>query len=192
MTAVVTLTLNPTIDISMEVDEVVPEHKLRADLMEIDPGGGGINVARVLHRLGVAATAVAPTGGMSGEILKTELAEESVTLRPVPVEAPTRRAATLFARRTGEHYRIVTEGLALTEAEWRTCLDEVAGSGDSPEFVVLSGSFPPGVPPTFVAELATVAADLGARLVVDTSGPALQAAVAAGTALANPDLRELR
>jgi 6-phosphofructokinase 2 len=189
---VVTLTLNPTIDISMEVDEMVPDHKLRARLIDIEPGGGGVNVSRVLHRLGVPTRAVVALGSMSGEILRAELAAEGVPIVPVSIHGATRRAATIFASRTREHYRLVTEGHRLDDSEWQAARDALAAAGADADYLVLSGSFPPGVPVSLVNELAVIAREVGARLVVDSSGAPLAAAADAGVFLLKPNRRELQ
>ena len=69
MSAIVTLTMNPALDIATATDAVVPGHKLRCGDPRYDPGGGGINVARAVRRLGGDALAVFPVGGLSGEML---------------------------------------------------------------------------------------------------------------------------
>lgn len=145
----------------------------------------------MLHRLGVRTTAVVALGGMPGEILRAELEAEQVPMVAVPTAADTRRSATVLAVSTAEHYRLVTEGRGLAEREWRAAVSAVATSGRDTEFVVVSGSLPPGVPAAVIDEIGAVAHRLGARLVVDSSGPALRAAVDAGAFLVKPNRREL-
>lgn len=191
MTAVVTVTLNPAHDLTAEVDELMPYRKLRGRLVAVDPGGGGVNVARVLRRFDVPVVAVAPLGGISGDQVLASLEREGVVVHRVATEIETRRSVTLWVRATSEHFRIVVEGEALPEAVWQACLD-AAASIESPRFVVLSGSLPPGVPPEIVESFARQARRRGAQFVCDTSGPALAAAVRAGADLITPSRRELR
>ena len=189
--AVVTVTLNPALDITAEVEELVPYRKLRGRLVGVHPGGGGVNVARVLHAFDIAVRAVVAVGGESGAGLVADLEREGVDVRPVQTGSDTRRSVTIWVRSTFEHFRILVEGEPQDEVVWRTCLDAVGEAG-SPAFVVLSGSMPPGVPTDAVGACAQRARELGARFVCDTSGAALQAAAQAGADLIKPSRRELR
>ena len=191
MTGVLTVTLNPSLDVSASVDRVEPDHKLPTTIIDAEPGGGGINVSRVLHRFGVATQAVVPLGGIVAQEVATRLANEGIVVRPVPRAADARRCITIFETDTGEHYRFVSHGQPMTEPEWRAVLAEVADADPPPQVVVCSGSLPPGVPPDLVTELTWSARQVGARVVVDTKGPALAAAVDAGVDLIKPNRREL-
>jgi 6-phosphofructokinase 2 len=187
---VVTLTLNPALDMTAEVDALVPYRKLRAQLTAHEPGGGGINVARVLHRFDVATRAIFPAGGLSGASLVAKLARAGVPMEAIESASATRESITVWVRSTGEHYRILVEGEPLAQVTWRACLDAVA-AGPQPRFVVLSGSLPPNVPASVVAEVAEAARRLGAGFVCDSSGDVLRAAVEAGADLITPNRREL-
>jgi 6-phosphofructokinase 2 len=191
MPKVVTVTLNPALDLTVEVEELVAYRKLRGRLVALDPGGGGVNVARVLRRFDMPVVAVAPLGGISGQGLLAELEREGVSVRAVAADVATRRSVTLWVSATREHFRILVEGDPLAEQAWRACLDAV-GELDRPDFVVLSGALPPAVPAAVVTAFAEGARSLGSRFVCDTSGPALAAAVAAGADLVKPSVRELR
>jgi 6-phosphofructokinase 2 len=191
---IVTVTLNPTVDTSAEVDEMQPDEKLRAQNVVMEPGGGGVNVARVLRRFQMPAAAVVAVGGLAGGLIEEQLEAEDVPVVAVRIKDVTRRAVMVFDRATNQQYRIVSTGPTLAEEEWRACLhavDAVADRGPAPSFIVLSGSMPPGVPEGFVRELAALATRHGARLVVDTSGPALATAVEAGAFLIKPSRKEL-
>lgn len=191
MPGVVTVTLNPALDLTVEVEELVAYRKLRGQLLAHDPGGGGVNVARVLRRFDTPVVAVAPLGGTSGQALLAELEREGVRARAVAADAATRRSMTLWVSSTREHFRILVEGDPLGDQAWRCCLAAI-GEFDRPDFVVLSGSLPPGVPAAAVTAFADGARSLGSRFVCDTSGPGLAAAVAAGADLVKPSVRELR
>ena len=123
---IVTLTMNPALDISTDVGEVEPNAKLRCGPARLDPGGGGVNVARAIHRLGGRATAIYPCGGHTGEAFRDLLAEEKVDERPVPIAGRIREDFTATETATGDQYRYVLEGPELSEAEWTRCLDETA------------------------------------------------------------------
>jgi 6-phosphofructokinase 2 len=188
---IVTLTLNPALDVTTATDRVVENHKLRCDSPRTDPGGGGVNVARVIHRLGGDVLAVYAAGGLTGEIHRALLAEEGVRYRIVPLVGSTRQSFTVHETSAGREFRFVLEGPVLTDSEWRSCLaavgEELADGGT----IVASGSVPPGVPDDVYATLARLARDRGARLVLDGSGRALTEALDEGVYLVAPSRREL-
>lgn len=189
--SIVTVTMNPAVDISAHVARVVPTQKLRSTAVRRDAGGGGINVARVVKRLGADVSAVYPIGGPMGDLLARLLGTEKIDSKTVAIAHDTRESFTVEEDDTGEQYRFVLPGPELGESEWRQCLAAV-GEIDAPEFLVLSGSLPVGVPQEFFATAARDAKARGARVVVDTSGPALAAALGEGVFLVKPNLRELQ
>jgi 6-phosphofructokinase 2 len=192
MPGVVTLTMNPAIDLSTAVDRVEPVRKLRCEAGRRDPGGGGINVARVVGRLGGAVTALYPVGGDVGRLLQRLVAAEGVASLTVPVAGETREDVTVLDRSSGDQYRFVLPGPRLEEAEWTACLDALRAQGPGPAFVCASGSLPPGAPEDLYARVARLACGWGAKVLLDTSGSALKAALGAGVHLIKPNLRELR
>lgn len=187
----VTLTLNPALDVSTAVDRVEPAHKLRCGPPRFDPGGGGINVARVIGRLGGRVLAVYPAGGVTGQRLTDLLAAEGVETAPVPIAGETRESFTVADRSDGAEYRFVLPGPALTPAEQRLCRDATLQAAPPGAVIVASGSLPPGVPPEVFGDLAHGARAANRRLAVDTSGAPLAAALEAGVWLLKPNLREL-
>lgn len=193
MTArVLTVTPNPSIDVSASVDAMTHEHKLRARDVRRDPGGGGINVARVLRRFGVDCRALYPSGRSLGRLLRELLEREGVAGIAIEIGEETRESFTVIERSSGREFRFVLPGPHLAPAEWQACLDRVATLEEPPEYIVASGSLPAGVPEDFYGRLARTARELGSRMVLDTSGPPLAAALAEGVYLVKPNLRELR
>src|SRR5271165_4184336 len=118
MADIVTLTINPSIDLSVSVERVEPFHKLRCADGRRDPGGGGINAARVMKRLGADVTALYPIGGMLGQLLRRLLDQEGVPGLTIPVAEETREDLTVIEHATGFQYRFVLPGPHLTEKEW--------------------------------------------------------------------------
>ena len=188
---VLCLTMNPAVDLATETERVVPTHKLRCGDTLHDAGGGGVNVARVLTRLGGHCTAVCPTGGSSGQWLQKRMREEGLDSVFLPIAEETRVSFTVHEHSTGAEFRFVMPGPRLSEAEWQHCLQWLEALQPFPDLLVASGSLPPGVPSDFYARLARLCRDKGARLVLDTSGPALAAALAEGVFLFKPNLKEL-
>lgn len=192
MPALITLTLNPALDLATTTDRVAPTHKLRCGPVQRFAGGGGINVARVLHRLGSEVQAWALAGGAAGTQVRQLLADEGVATAIQPIAGDTRENFSVVETATGQEFRFVLPGPTLQVPEWQACLDTLATPTTAPRWLIASGSLPPGVPSDFYARLAPGARARGTRLVVDTSGLPLAAALQAGVTLVKPSLRELR
>ena len=192
MPALITLTLNPALDLATTTDHVAPTHKLRCGPVQRFAGGGGINVARVLHRLGAGVSAWALAGGAVGTQVRQLLAAEGVPTLLQPISGDTRENFSVVETTTSQEFRFVLPGPTLQPAEWQACLDALATHTPPPRWLIASGSLPPGTPDDFYAQLARAASGRGVRVAVDTSGPPLAAALQAGVALVKPSLRELR
>ena len=172
-----TLTLNPSIDVASETDKVEPERKVRTCCERIDPGGGGINVARVLDRLGVGVEALFLAGGATGKAFDELLGRSSLARRPIWIADDTRTSLTVHEK-SGAEYRFVPEGPTISAKELEACREAIAATPC--DYFVASGSLPPGVPDDFYGSVAALAREQGAQFVLDTSGPELKAAVDRG------------
>jgi 6-phosphofructokinase 2 len=192
MTDILTITPNPAVDLSTSVERIIPTHKLRGTSQRRDPGGGGVNVARVIKRLGGEARAIYPVGGVMGELLRKLLDSEGIASQTFAIAGETREDFFVSEIGTGQQYRFILPGPRLVEAEWQECLKLVSSIQPFPRFVVASGSLPAGVPDDFYARIARIAKQRGARMILDTSGKALAIAVAEGVHLIKPNLREMR
>ena len=189
---IITLTLNPCVDAGSRVPHVVPDHKLRCEAPHYEAGGGGINVSRAIRRLGGETRAVYPSGGLYGKMLEQLLAEEGVPHQAVPIQGLTRENLIVEEESTGQQFRFNMPGPRLSEAEGQACLravEPLLGPGD---YLVASGSLPPGVPADFYARAAAMGQRKGARVIVDTSGEALRRAAGSGVYLLKPNVRELQ
>lgn len=191
MQPILTLTLNPSVDKNASVDHVVAERKLRCGLPSYEPGGGGINVARAVHKLGGAAAALYLAGGPAGETLRRLLGEESIEQHVVPIEGWTRENFIAYEATTGLQYRFGMPGPAVQEGEWRQSLEMLTAVDPAPAYVVVSGSLPPGVPDDFCARVVRRARRWGGRVLVDTSGAALREALHEPAYLIKPSIGEL-
>jgi 6-phosphofructokinase 2 len=191
LTEIVTLTINPALDVSTSVKKMVPFTKMRCAQAHRDPGGGGINVARVLNRLGVDTTAIYPAGGATGKLLATLLECEGVPSIVIPMSNDTREDITIFDETTREQFRLVFPGAPLGEIESQECLAAISRITPPPAFVIASGSLPAGVSHDFYGKVAQ-ASDAHSKIIVDTSGPFLKAALEAGVYLIKPNLREFQ
>ena len=185
---IVTVTVNPTVDIACDAACVRPIHKLRTSNEMQDPGGGGVNVARVIHELGGDVLAVFLAGGFPGQFLTQLLEEEHVPMQALPIQGGTRISYTVNDLSCRQEFRFVARGPEVSSGEWQAVLDAVAQSGSG--WVVGSGSLAPGMPEDFYARMAEICRRQGRPFVLDTSGPALRAALGRGLALVQPSLGE--
>ena len=185
---VLTLTLNPAVDIACETPRVQPEHKLRTRSEQYDPGGGGVNVARVIHDLGGQARALILVGGATGLFYEELLGAHGVPYNAIPIRGRTRVAMNVREAETGREFRFVPEGPEISPDEWQSVLAELEKTDAA--WIVASGSLPRGVPEDFYARAAAIARRRGQRFVLDTSGSPLKVALGQGITLAKPSRRE--
>jgi 6-phosphofructokinase 2 len=190
MTAIITLTPNPALDLSTTVEAMLPDRKLRTTDTQREPGGGGLNVARVVRELGGDVCAAFPQGGATGAELTSLVEKEGLPYVALPIAEATRENITVLESRSGAQYRLVLEGPTLSPAEQLDLRKFVQGLRPAPKYLVLSGSLPPGVPPNFYKQLAAEVSP-ATRVIVDTSGPALAGLQGANVFLIKPNLREL-
>lgn len=187
---IVTLTLNPSLDRSIEVGKLVVGDVNRATSAHLDPGGKGVNVSRALLANGVASRAVVPCGGDEGGQLIRLLVAEGVDVRAVPITGNTRSNITI-TEPDGTTTKINEPGPLLSPDEFTAVIDQVLSAGGDSGVVVVSGSNPPGLPVEAFAEFCRRVLLAGLGLVVDTSGPALREAARAGATLVKPNRDEL-
>lgn len=191
MSSIVTLTMNPSLDMNVVAERVRPNEKIRCDRPVHEPGGGGVNVSRVASRLGEDVITVLTSGGPLGEALVQLVNEEGLECQPIRVADSTRQNPTFSEEDTEDQFRFVLPGPQMTEDEWQACLDAVVQLDPMPPLVVASGSLPPGVPDDFYARLAQQLEGHDTRLIVDASGDALAATVDVGAFLLKPNVDEL-
>ena len=167
---VLTLTLNPTLDMSSDADHVVAEDKIRCDAPTLDPGGGGINVARAIGILGGQATALVALAGFRGQQVAALLTRENVPHVVVEIPGETRLSLAVGDRAARTQYRFVMPGPLWGADENAACLATIKSHLCAGQFVVLSGSMPPGISDSFIQDCSAFTADAGAKLVLDTTG----------------------
>jgi 6-phosphofructokinase 2 len=185
MHRILTLTPNPAIDLTTSVSRVVPGRKLRCEAPKIHPGGGGVNVSRTIAELGGTSTALVAIGGPTGVQMREMLAEAGLEVVFIETSGITRQSFAVHDRSTGEQFRFVLPGPVQDEAfseRMLSILGELLAAGGY-GYVVASGSLPPGMPVGFYGRVAELARARGARLVLDASGPALEAALGHGVFL---------
>ena len=174
-TPILTLTLNPALDMASSVPVMVPDEKLRCSEPQLDPGGGGLNVSRAVHALGGESLALVALGGLTGDRLAVLIRREGVMFLGITGPGETRQSLTVNEASTGRQYRFMLPGPVWHQEDQARVFTLLRAAGKPGGFAVISGSQPPGVPMDFPARLA--AAMAGMRVVLDTSGAALVQAV---------------
>lgn len=187
---IVTLTPNPSLDLTYELEVMLRGEVQRAVAVSVEAGGKGINVTRNLVANGVEARAVAPVGGPSGEQFLGLLEESSIQLARVPVNEPV-RVNTSIVEREGVLTKINAAGPSLSSDEVDRLLQETAKASSGADWVAACGSLPPGAPKDLLARVVATAHEAGCRAAVDSSGAPLISALTAKPDLLKPNLEEL-
>jgi tagatose 6-phosphate kinase len=186
---IITVTLNPALDLTYRVDALVPHGTHRVTAVDERPGGKGLNVAAVLHALGEPVLATGLLGGSTGGRVASLLGAEGVPAAFVPIGAETRRTVAVADRDDATGFW--EPGPQVTAGEWAAFVAHFRDLLGGASVVALSGSLPPGIPIDGYATLIRLAASAGVHTVLDTSGAALRAGLAAGPDLAKPNAAEL-
>jgi 6-phosphofructokinase 2 len=192
MIKIFTLTMNPAIDKSAQVNQIEPDKKLRCQEPVFTPGGGGINVARAIHNLGGEAQAIYPAGGPTGDMLEQLLEKENIHQYRVKTKNWTRENVSIIEETTNNQYRFEMPGAPLNEHETAQSLETFLKESQAADFLVASGSLPEGVPDDFYAKLAKKTQGIHPKLIIDTSGESLKKLKGSGVFLLKPNLREFR
>ena len=172
---IVTLTLNPALDMATEVAALVADEKLRCSEPMLDPGGGGLNVSRAIAVLGGESLALVALGGLTGDRLARLIRADGVPFLALTAPGETRQSLTVTERASGHQYRFMLPGPRWSEADQERVFTLLHATARPGAYGVISGSQPPGVPVDFPARLAHSMP--GLNIVLDTSGPALVEAV---------------
>src|SRR5258705_1329092 len=190
MSKIVTITFNPCIDKSTTVSQLIPEKKLSCSEPRFEPGGGGINVARAIKKLGGEITAVYPAGGYTGKFFNELLAKEKIPSIIIQIENPLRENVIVLEESSNNQFRFGFPDAELLKHDWEQCIDAI-GKIDDAECLNASGSLTEGVPDDIFARLAFISKKKNIKLVVDTSKAALKHAANEGVYLLKPNLNEL-
>ena len=186
---IVTLTVNPAVDLATQAKSVRAGHKVRTFGERYDAGGGGINVARVISELGGNTLSLFASGGVTGRFIEEMLTTAKVPWQTVKIQGACRISVTVRDQSNGQEYRFVPRGPELTASD---CANILATLGDvGADWVVASGSLPPGVAADFYAKAAEIVGARGAKFALDTSGSALTSSLGHGVSLLKPSLSEL-
>jgi 6-phosphofructokinase 2 len=188
---VLTLTMNPALDVVTSIDRVIPTHKLRCNHSKEYPGGGGVNVARVLHRFGSNVQALYPIGGVAGHWHASLMKEEGVDLQVTEIKSETRESFSVHEISTAQDYRFILPGPTLTASETEAILSALTLNLPL-KYIVISGGMSPGVSDYFYADIIRIAKEKELRVILDSNGAALAPSLEQGVYLFKPSLSELK
>ena len=190
MSKILTITFNPAIDKSTSVDNLISEKKLKCTNPKFEPGGGGINVARAIKRLGGESTALYLAGGYTGNYFTELLVKENIQTIAVSCKNHTRENLIVFDEKSKLQYRFGMPGPVINESEWKEVLNTIEKINDI-EFIVASGSISEGVPIDIFGRISRIAKLKKIKLIVDSSGDALKESVDEGLYMLKPNINEL-
>lgn len=174
----------------MAVPKMISEKKLLCTGTKVEPGGGGINVSRAIYKLGGESEAIFLSGGFTGKHFEALMADENIHSVALTIKGDTRENFVVLDTTSHLQYRFGMKGPLISEEEWNQVLSYIQNE-PAIDYIVASGSLPPGVPVDFFGRLAILASQNNAKLIVDTSGGALQQTVKEGVYLIKPNLGEL-
>jgi len=186
---IVTLTVNPALDKSASFSGLIAEQKIRCEEPKYDAGGGGINVSKAIHRLGGETLSIFTSGGPIGKMLEECLEKETIPTQVIPVQNWTRENFVAFDSHTKSQYRFGFPGAELSKEEEQEILQTIKNT--SSKYLVLSGSLNEGLPADFYQRIVQLTKESNTKIIVDTSGPALEKALESGVYLVKPNVGEL-
>lgn len=189
--SVLTITLNPSVDKSSSVQNIVPDKKLRCNSPKYEAGGGGVNVSRGLKRLGIVSDVFFTSGGRTGRLLEDLLQAEQLNISPFHIGEETRENFMVLDTASNKQYRFGFPGERLTQTEQKGILTRIMVMNPFPDFVVISGSLPAETDQDFIRQLVGTCKSKGSKVIIDTSGEALKTAVEEGVFLIKPNIGEL-
>lgn len=189
MARLIVITPNPAVDVTYHVPGFEVGSTVRVSEVSRRPGGKGLNVVRVLRTLGETAVAVVPLGGAAGQWVSSTMDAEGLVSEIVTVAGETRSTVTIVD--PVGHPTVFSEpGPELSADEAARLIEAAVRQCESGCVVVVSGSLPRGTGPAWLGRLVVAVREAGARVLVDTSGPALLAAAEAGADLLKPNAAE--
>ncbi|WP_396192556.1 1-phosphofructokinase family hexose kinase [Flavobacterium sp.] len=186
---IVTLTINPSLDKSTHFTGLIAEQKIRCEKPRYDAGGGGINVSKAISKLGGTSTCIFTSGGSSGEMLEELIAKENLESSVIKTKNWTRENFIAFENISKAQYRFGFPGNEFYENEKDEILQIIKEL--KTDYLVISGSLNEGLATNFYQKIATIAKESNIKVIVDTSGEALQKVLETGVYLIKPNIGEL-
>jgi len=173
MNQIYTITLNPAVDRELIVPVINYDQVLRSTIQNVDFGGKGFNVSRMLKSLGAESTTLGFVGGKSGELLDEGLRSLGIQTDFVWVSGETRTNVSIKSHEDDHYIKVNEPGPTITESEQKALVEKISSLAQAGDWWVIAGSLPPGIPADFYAQLITILQGNNAKVVFDASGQAL-------------------
>src|SRR4030066_2007263 len=187
---IATVTLNPSLDRTVTVEELVMDEANRGPSLRRDPGGKGINVSRVIHELGGKTVAHGFIGGIDGETLKHLLQQQGVPFDFTPIEGEIRSNFIITDLETRRQTRIDAPGPHISKHELEKLIQKITHIKPKPDFLVFAGSVPPGIPADIYQQLIEKAKNSGIKTVLDSDNKWLKEGIKAKPTVIKPNVHE--
>lgn len=184
-----TLTMNPSLDRYLYIDELIPDDSIRVKETQEYAAGKGIDVSRVIKEIGGSSIAICPLGGSNGERMEFILDKEKVLYATVRVKHETRM--NIIVQSCKNQYRLNLPGKPLSESEYEMVIDMLKTILRKGDTLVASGSLPPGLLPSVYGDIVKIAKSKDVRVYVDTDGDNLKEAAKEGPFGIKPNIHEL-
>ncbi len=188
---ILTVTPNIALDVTYNVAQLKVHGSHRVSYFAERAGGKGVNVSRVLGDLGYSSTVLGFCGGPNGDAIRAEMNAAEISNQLVPIDGNNRRSITVVDDETGDATVFNEGGPTISSKEWAALVQQITTSLSTARVLVVSGSFPPGVPDDACVQLVKLANSANVPIVVDTVGRNLLAAVDAGVTLVKPNAAEI-
>ncbi len=188
--AIVSLSLNPAIDLTYEIDQLIQDQKSRSASTCYDPGGTGINVGRALEKLNANSHTCCVTAGKMGEFLRTMLKQELNNVFTLEIEGETRINTTIVQQSPQRQYEINAAGPAIPPRQLELIISRflsLCGQGIG----ILTGTLPPGTPDSTYHRINTALKHQGGRCIIDAPVAILKKSLDSQPFLIKPNQHEL-
>ncbi|WP_028547460.1 1-phosphofructokinase family hexose kinase [Paenibacillus sp. UNC451MF] len=188
---ITTVTLNAAIDKTYYLSSFPLGRVSRVRRMFAEPGGKGINVARVIHQLGYPVTATGFLGGYNGEWICNALGKQGIANDFVQIEGESRLCLNMIDEATGVSTEVLEGGASIPQEAIEQLIVKVKRLAAQSKIVCISGSLPNGIPDDFYAELIEIVKKAGALAFLDTSGASLRNGIRAIPYFTKPNEDEI-
>jgi len=187
---IATVTLNPSLDRTVRVEELVIDEANRWTSLRRDPGGKGINVSRVVHELDGETRAYGFIGGIDGETFERLLKQQGVPFDFTPIKGEIRSNFIITDLKTHRQTRIDAPGPHIRKRELRKLIQKVTHIKPKPDFIVFAGSIPPGVPNDIYRQLIEEAKKRDIKTVLDADDNWLKEGMGGKPNIIKPNVHE--
>lgn len=188
---VITVTLNPAIDKTITLSDFKIGNLNRVKHLRIDPGGKGINVAKVLKEFHVEVATTGFIAGNQGQYLMKQLEEQGIRIDFSEVQGETRTNLKIVDESTNMTTEINEQGFEITEADIEKLFEQLNKKADKDSILVLGGSLPNGAPAKIYREMIEMVNAKGGKVILDADGDALKEGIEAKPYAVKPNLQEL-